>query len=314
MTKKLFFLLPILLTAFSISAQTRTDKLLKNLHDNESKYIFVIAHRGDWRNAPENSLQSIEKAIAMKVDMIELDIQPTKDGNFICMHDETLDRTSTGKGPIKDYTTEELKKFVLRSGNGIKTRQPIPTLKEALNVCKGRILVNIDKGGTYIKEIMPIIQECGMEKQVIIKGYYPVEKVKKEYGSNESMLYMPIVNLWDKEAVATIQTFIKNFTPIAYELCFKDDANPNLKIIDEIAKSGSRVWMNTLWDSLCGGHDDENALLESKDKHWGWMLKHKATYSLFGGKRIERFGMIFSISHSKHLIKEVVGFLFSGTT
>lgn len=277
MTKKLFFLLPILLTAFSISAQTRTDKLLKNLHDNESKYIFVIAHRGDWRNAPENSLQSIEKAIAMKVDMIELDIQPTKDGNFICMHDETLDRTSTGKGPIKDYTTEELKKFVLRSGNGIKTRQPIPTLKEALNVCKGRILVNIDKGGTYIKEIMPIIQECGMEKQVIIKVYYPVEKVKKEYGSNESMLYMPIVNLWDKEAVATIQTFIKNFTPIAYELCFKDDANPNLKIIDEIAKSGSRVWMNTLWDSLCGGHDDENALLESKDKHWGWMLKHKAT-------------------------------------
>ena len=277
MTKKLFFLLPILLTAFSISAQTRTDKLLKNLHDNESKYIFVIAHRGDWRNAPENSLQSIEKAIAMKVDMIELDIQPTKDGNFICMHDETLDRTSTGKGPIKDYTTEELKKFVLRSGNGIKTRQPIPTLKEALNVCKGRILVNIDKGGTYIKEIMPIIQECGMEKQVIIKGYYPVEKVKKEYGSNESMLYMPIVNLWDKEAVATIQTFIKNFTPIAYELCFKDDANPNLKIIDEIAKSVSRIWMNTLWDSLCGGHDDENALLESKDKHWGWMLKHKAT-------------------------------------
>ena len=277
MTKKLFFLLPILLTAFSISAQTRTDKLLKNLHDNESKYIFVIAHRGDWRNAPENSLQSIEKAIAMKVDMIELDIQPTKDGNFICMHDETLDRTSTGKGPIKDYTTEELKKFVLRSGNGIKTRQPIPTLKEALNVCKGRILVNIDKGGTYIKEIMPIIQECGMEKQVIIKGYYPVEKVKKEYGSNESMLYMPIVNLWDKEAVATIQTFIKNFTPIAYELCFKDDANPNLKIIDEIAKSGSRVWMNTLWDSLCGGHDDDRAVeLHQPEESWGWIINQGA--------------------------------------
>ena len=277
MTKKLFSLLLILLTAFSISAQTRTDKLLKNLHDNKSKYIFVIAHRGDWRNAPENSLQSIEKAIAMKVDMVELDIQPTKDGNFICMHDETLDRTSTGKGTIKNYTTEELKKFVLRSGNGIKTRQPIPTLKEVLNVCTDRILVNIDKGGTYIKEIMPIIKECGMEKQVIIKGYYPVEKVKKEYGSNESILYMPIVNLWDKEAVATIQTFIKDFTPIAYELCFKDDTTPSLRIIDEIIKSGSRIWMNTLWDSLCGGHDDENALLEGKDRHWGWMLKHKAT-------------------------------------
>ena len=277
MTKKLFSLLLILLTAFSISAQTRTDKLLKNLHDNKSKYIFVIAHRGDWRNAPENSLQSIEKAIAMKVDMVELDIQPTKDGNFICMHDETLDRTSTGKGEIKNYTTEELKKFVLRSGNGIKTRQPISTLKEVLNVCKDRILVNIDKGGTYIKEIMPIIKECGMEKQVIIKGRYPVEKVQEEYGTNTSMLYMPIIHLWKEEDIKATESFIKDFTPIAYELCFKDEQTSNLKVIDKIVQSGSRVWMNTLWDSLCGGHDDENALLEGKDKHWGWILEHKAT-------------------------------------
>ncbi len=196
MTKKLFPLLLILFTAFSIHAQTRSDKLLKNLHDNKSKYIFVIAHRGDWRNAPENSLQSIEKAIAMKVDMVELDIQPTKDGNFICMHDETLDRTSTGKGPIKNYTTEELKKFVLRSGNGIKTRQSIPTLEEALMTCKDRILVNIDKGGTYIKEILPVIRKCGMEKQVVIKGRYPVEKVQEEYGTNTGMLYMHIIHLW----------------------------------------------------------------------------------------------------------------------
>ncbi len=277
MTKKLFPLLLILFTAFSIHAQTRTDKLLKNLHDNKSKYIFVIAHRGDWRNAPENSLQSIEKAIAMKVDMVELDIQPTKDGNFICMHDETLDRTSTGKGPIKNYTTEELKKFVLRSGNGIKTRQSIPTLEEALMTCKDRILVNIDKGGTYIKEILPVIRKCGMEKQVVIKGRYPVEKVQEEYGTNTGMLYMPIIHLWKEEDIKATESFIKDFTPIAYELCFKDDQTSNLKVIDKIVQSGSRVWMNTLWDSLCGGHDDENALLEGKEKHWGWILEHQAT-------------------------------------
>ena len=73
------------------------------------------------------------------------------------------------------------------------------------------------------------------------------------------------------------ESFIKDFTPIAYELCFKDEQTSNLKVIDKIVQSGSRVWMNTLWDSLCGGHDDENALLESKDKHWGWILEHKAT-------------------------------------
>ncbi len=74
--------------------------------------------------------------------------------------------------------------------------------------CKDRILVNIDKGGTYIKEIMPIIQECGMEKQVIIKRILSCRESEKRVWLNESMLYMPIVNLWDK-AVATIQTFIK---------------------------------------------------------------------------------------------------------
>lgn len=92
------------------------------------------------------------------------------------MHDATLDRTSTGKGAIKNYTTTELKQFVLKSGNGIKTRRSIPTLEEALMTCKDRILVNIDKGGTYIKEILPIIRKCGMEKQVIIKGRYPVRE------------------------------------------------------------------------------------------------------------------------------------------
>mgnify|MGYP000054813013 CR=1 FL=1 len=109
------------------------------------------------------------------------------------------------------------------------------------------------------------------------QGILSCGESEKEYGSNESILYMPIVNLWDKEAVATIQTFIKYFTPVAYDLCLKDDTTPSLRIIDEIIKSGSRIWMNTLWDSLCGGHDDENALLEGKDRHWGWMLKHKAT-------------------------------------
>ena len=140
MTRKIIFLLSVLLVSLSAEAESRIDKLLRNLHDKNSQYVFVIAHRGDWRNAPENSIQCIENAIAMGADMVELDIQQTKDNNFICMHDATLDRTSTGKGAIKNYTTTELKQFVLKSGNGIKTRRSIPTLEEALMTC------NIYKG------------------------------------------------------------------------------------------------------------------------------------------------------------------------
>ena len=114
MTRKIIFLLSVLLVSLSAEAESRIDKLLRNLHDKNSQYVFVIAHRGDWRNAPENSIQCIENAIAMGADMVELDIQQTKDNNFICMHDATLDRTSTGKGAIKNYTTTELKQFVLK--------------------------------------------------------------------------------------------------------------------------------------------------------------------------------------------------------
>src|SRR5574344_166081 len=120
-----------------------------------------------------------------------------------------------------------------------------------LMACKNRILVNIDKGGSYIKQILPIIKECGVEKQVIIKGKYPVDKVKEEYGNAKGMLYMPIINLWKSESVASVDGFIKEFSPIAFEVCFKTDDDPNLGILDTIYKSGSRIWINTLWDTLC---------------------------------------------------------------
>ena len=272
-------LLSVALTLFSLvaGATSRIDSLLSNLHNAKSNYVFVIAHRGDWRGAPENSLQAIENAIRMGVDMVEIDIQRTKDGNFILMHDKTLNRTSTGKGAVADYTTDELKAFKLKSGHNIKSRRSIPTLEEALNLCKDRILINIDKGGTYIKEILPIIRKCKMEKQVIIKGAYPVDKVKAEYGEDTDMLYMPVIYQGKEGAAAEAEAFIKDFRPVAYEVTFSQEADLDAKLLKRMIKSGSRVWINSLWDTLCAGHDDENALIEGKDKHWGWILDHHAT-------------------------------------
>jgi hypothetical protein len=57
----------------------RVDSLLAQLRDPSGEYIFVVAHRGDWRNAPENSLQGVERAILMGVDMVEVDVRLTKD-------------------------------------------------------------------------------------------------------------------------------------------------------------------------------------------------------------------------------------------
>jgi len=66
-----------------------------NLYKNPSDhYVMVIAHRADWRNFPENSLEAIRSAIKLGVDMVEIDVRKTKDGKLILMHDETVDRTT----------------------------------------------------------------------------------------------------------------------------------------------------------------------------------------------------------------------------
>lgn len=275
--KKTMLSAALLFAALAMQASNHVDSLLACLHNPKSDYVFVIAHRADWRGAPENSIQAIENAIRMGVDMVEIDIQRTADGEFVLMHDPTLNRTSTGKGRIADLTLEQIRKFRLRSGNGIKSRRAIPTLEEALLACRGRVLVNIDKGGDYIREILPVIQRTGTEKQVIIKGKYALDRVKADYGDSKGMLYMPIVDMTDSAAVARGVEFAKKMRPVAFEMCFRTEQQLDPDFVNLVRKSGSRVWINTLWDTLCAGHDDENALTEGLDKHWGWVLDHHAT-------------------------------------
>jgi len=67
----------------------------------------VAAHRGDWRNAPENSLQVYKLAMSAGVDTIEVDLKVSKDSVLVILHDQTLNRSTTGKGKLSDYTLAE---------------------------------------------------------------------------------------------------------------------------------------------------------------------------------------------------------------
>ena len=84
----------------------RTDKqirtnfrwVMNKVRNPESTNVLVTAHRGDWRNTPENSVQSLKNCINMDVDIVEIDLKKTKDGQLILMYDKTIDRSTTGKG------------------------------------------------------------------------------------------------------------------------------------------------------------------------------------------------------------------------
>ena len=87
--------------------------------------VLITAHRGCRAYEPENTIKSFERAIDFKVDIIELDVQLTKDNHLVVMHDETVDRTTNGKGCVKDLTYEQIRKL-----NAGKTEH-VPTLKKS---------------------------------------------------------------------------------------------------------------------------------------------------------------------------------------
>lgn len=242
--------------------------------------IMVAAHRGDWRNAPENSLRAFKNAAAMGVDVVELDLAKTKDGVIIIMHDQTIDRTTNGKGDPNGFTYDEIQKFGLRNGLGRVTANKIPTLKEVMLALKGKkVMVNLDKSYPYYHEAFAVLKETGTLKQAIFKAEVTYAQLKDKYSTLiDSIIYMPIVNLDKPEALQTITDYIKNMKPYAFECNFKQDTSFILKDNKFITRTGAKLWYNSLWASLNAGHEDDLAVEQGNTKDsWDWLIAHGAT-------------------------------------
>lgn len=272
---KRYIILGILFTVIGVlNAQDRIASLRSNLLNDDNHSVLVVSHRADWRNAPENSLQAIKNCIAMGIDMVEIDLKKTKDGRLILMHDKTIDRTTTGKGKPEDYTLTELRQFRLRNGAGHKTDHVIPTFEEVMTLCKGEIFVNVDKGYDYFKDTYAILEKTGTVQQCIMKASLSYEQVLKENGEVlEKMIFMPVVNLHKDGAEAIIDGYMKNLKPVAYELVFDNDGAEVQRLIKKVRDSGAKIFINSLWSELCGGHYDDRAVEQKEpDESWGWIV------------------------------------------
>lgn len=273
---KYLFIVYVLVLAFAcksseiqVGKTPDINKLIKNLEDSQNKEIIVVAHRGDWRNAPENSLQAIQNCIDMGVDMVEIDIKETKDGHLVLMHDNTIDRTTKAVGPVKDWTLEGLKALKLVDGLGVETNQTIPTLEEALRLCKDKILVNLDQSYGIFDKCYELVQKTGTTRQVIIKGEKTKQEVEKEFGRYINDVYfMPIVRLPNPGARQIIDDYLENQVPVAFEFIVKYDTVGLIRYFDDIRAKGASVWVNSLWPQHNGGHDDEKAYENPKVYDW----------------------------------------------
>lgn len=255
-----------------LQAQTRVDAIRNKLFNPNLNEVLVVAHRGDWRNFPENSLEAIDSAIEMGVDIVEVDVQRTLDDQLILMHDYSIDRTTTGKGLVSEITLDSIQHTRLKNGCNIRTKHKVPTLEEALLHAKGKIMLNLDKADRFFDQVYELLVKTGTTQQIIMKGSRSAQEVKEEFGDKlKSVIYMPIVRLDKPDATAKIEDFLIHFQPLAFELLFTNDSNPLPQEVKKQLYGKSLIWYNTLWDTMAGGHDDDQAL-ENPNNAYGYLI------------------------------------------
>lgn len=138
----------------------------------------IFAHRGFSGNYPENTMLAFSEAIKVGSEGIELDVQLTKDGEIVIIHDETIDRTTNGSGLVVNFTYDEISKFDASFKFSQYGFNKIPTLREYFELVKDKdIITNIElKTGIneYIgieEKVFELIKEYNLEKRVIISSF-----------------------------------------------------------------------------------------------------------------------------------------------
>ncbi len=128
--------------------------------------VSIVGHRGALTCAPENTLASFREALKQGADIVELDVQRSADGQVVVFHDDGLDRTTNGQGPLAERTLAELK--TLDAGSWFDSRfagEPIPTLEEVLVWARDRIPLFVEL--KYSAQPDPALVRAVVERIVV---------------------------------------------------------------------------------------------------------------------------------------------------
>ena len=213
--------------------------------------IYVAAHRGWCSKYPENTMSAFKAALDIGVDQIETDVRITKDGYLVLIHDNTVDRTTNGKGRVRDLTLNELKE--LDAGNGEK----IPTLEEFMELVKDHPTMTLDielkeyptEGWEEIAfsvcdKILALLEEYGYTDRCVINSFSGKlnEYVYKKYnGRYKQHVFYPQKHLG-----------VCEIDPYSYAYCacmFGPDAGMSEKeAFTELKNRGVQTWVGA---SVC---------------------------------------------------------------
>lgn len=263
-------------TTTATTAKTQTAKIsagneIVTSYNDPKGRVLCVAHQGDPRNFPENSLEGVQSCISMGVDIVEVDVQRTKDGQFVLMKDKDLSRmctTTDGKSEATARVSEEtladlLKFYYLRAQHGgataASTEYQIATLKDAIKACKGKCMLMINGGFAYASEINTLARSLGATDYVIIKKAADTSKIQ----SFKSSAGLPVCHICAYYSKSTSDMSAKKYVSTALEAGADSVQLVSDKSYDSIFRNSvlrkfetGRAFVSMTSLSQCGGKQD----------------------------------------------------------
>lgn len=218
------------------------DDFLDFLTYEEGSYPLVSAHRGGpSENYPENALETFQKTAHKNPVIIECDVRLTKDSILVLMHDEALDRTSNGKGLIRDFTYDELKNFRLKDKKGNLTKFSIPTLEEVLLWGKAKVIFTLD-----VKKEVPYALVSDLIDKVDAEAYsvvitYNANQARAVYNINPDLVISASI-----QSENDLRRLAEIGIPDNKLIAFVGTRMPEQSLISLLHKHGIKVILGTI--------------------------------------------------------------------
>ena len=251
------------------------------LHCQE-KGILIASHRGKFSSSVmENSPLAFLTAIGEGADMVEMDLEETKDGVIVAHHDDTMDRLFHNPGKVGDYTYEEITGMALYNYVGEICVEKISTFEEILDALKDKNILVLDKCWDCWDKVYDLLVEHGMVRQCIFK-FYAGDQAAEQWAENHpDCLFTPMMRKY--EDLPNIYKMKEKMQLPALEILPKKPDEPVFRkeTTEELASKGIRTWCNSL--SLArrliygAGYDDLKSLYHGGDEGWGVLAERGVT-------------------------------------
>ena len=249
----------------------------KTLHLYNNDNIQVAAHRGvAGVNIPCNTIPAFDIALRGGASILEMDLFQSIDGEIFIFH--------TGKEPyqlnkhidLTQMTASEIRKLRLINVDFNPTEHGLNTFDEVLEHLKGRAILNLDRCGAFLPEVVRTVERHGMKEQILLKNaptpdvLRAVEEVAPDY------MFMPI---YMEEDTATERIERMNINFMGAELVFRTEASPVAQpaYLEGMKNKGLTLWGNAVLYNykvpLSAGHTDDISMMEDPDAGWGWLAE-----------------------------------------